>query len=424
MSIKLPERRSSTAAVNNLSDIFEPTDEPRVEEVAPLAVEEAASNAPAGARMYLGGIPKGTSENLIVTECSKYGHVTSIDYSTEHVDIFEGGWALVTFAAQDSASTAVQRLSRRLGLFGATQQMEIRLANDNDSVRAEQRKARPPPTALGAPDPSGAAPMEEEPANTERAPPDSYEDRGFREPRREHHSERDGDRRGGGRRSRGRRHRRCGRSRSRGRRRRRQGPESEYSEKESEAEENGARQTALAPIEPVERAPKVRGLGGFDATNITDAAKQLGTMGQQQSFADMPSGGRQVGTRGCWAEFATPDSRSYYVNILTGEKQWARPVGYDVNYKRRGPLGMPIPSIPGMGHSNVYVGSLPAGINDVGFRQLVQPFGNIISIKVEQFYAFVKYSSVEEAQRCIDVMNGSVCNGVQLQVRFANKDRG
>lgn len=134
------------------------------------------------------------------------------------------------------------------------------------------------------------------------------------------------------------------------------------------------------------------------------------------------AGGRQTGTRGEWAEFALQDGRSYYVHIMSGVKTWARPTGYDHVASRRGATGIPAPFAGGM-HSNVYVGSLPAGITDFGFRQLFSAFGTVVSTKVvsELHYGFVKYTSMPEAQTAIDAMNGFNCNGLTLQVRFANK---
>merc|ERR1712008_84611 len=102
------------------------------------------------------------------------------------------------------------------------------------------------------------------------------------------------------------------------------------------------------------------------------------------------------------------DDRSYYVNILTGEKTWARPAGFDNMASRRGPSGVPVANGGiGSGLSNVYVGGLPAGMNDMSFRQLFGCHGNIISVKVvsELCYGFVKFSNYIEAQQCIDAMN-------------------
>jgi len=175
------------------------------------------------------------------------------------------------------------------------------------------------------------------------------------------------------------------------------------------------------PFEKEERkAP--RGLGGFDAAPTQN---QLATV--TGGGGDRPTGGRQVGTRGSWAEYALTDGRSYYVNIVTGEATWTRPSGYDCQASRRGVTGIPGPSggDNGSGHSNLFIGNIPAGIDEMSFRQLFSQYGQVVSVKVvmEQRYGFVKYANVDMAQRVIDTMNGAVINGVQLAVRFANMDR-
>merc|ERR1719510_2115562 len=60
------------------------------------------------------------------------------------------------------------------------------------------------------------------------------------------------------------------------------------------------------------------------------------------------------------------------------------------------------------------------------FRTLFQRYGNIMSIKVvaDTRYGFVKFGTKNEAQSAIDALNGFECNGVKLQVRFADRDRG
>lgn len=137
-----------------------------------------------------------------------------------------------------------------------------------------------------------------------------------------------------------------------------------------------------------------------------------------------PTGGRQVSTRGTWAEFQTLDCRTYYVNILTLEKQWQKPPGWEMSANRRPGQNS------GMGHSNVYVGNLPKGCHDVMFRQLVEPHGPIISLKMMPSkkaggndYGFVKYVSVEVADHACKQMNGMEVNGCKLIVKFAAEDK-
>lgn len=182
---------------------------------------------------------------------------------------------------------------------------------------------------------------------------------------------------------------------------------------------------AIVPFEKDDRKP--RGLGGFDSAPLAGVVAQLSAPADGHT-PGRPEGGRQVGTRGSWAEYAITDGRSYYVNIVTGETTWTRPAGYDTVASRRGSTGL-IPGPPGTepqtGHSNLFVGNLPAGLDELSFRQLFSQYGAVVSTKVvaEARYGFVKYASVQEAQRVIDMMNGAIINGVQLAVRFANMDR-
>lgn len=76
------------------------------------------------------------------------------------------------------------------------------------------------------------------------------------------------------------------------------------------------------------------------------------------------------------------------------------------------------------GHSNLFVGSIPPGCNEIIFRQIFQPFGQVVSMKCvpEKNHGFVKFSNTMEAQRAIDTMNGAVINGVALRVRYANME--
>merc|ERR1712060_187109 len=77
-------------------------------------------------------------------------------------------------------------------------------------------------------------------------------------------------------------------------------------------------------------------------------------------------------------------------------------------------------------HNNLWVGGLPDGIDDMMFRTLFARYGTIISIKLvaDKRYGFMKFGIKTEAQSAIDALNGFECNGVKLQVRFADRDRG
>jgi len=171
------------------------------------------------------------------------------------------------------------------------------------------------------------------------------------------------------------------------------------------------------------------GLGGFDAAPGEEGKTLLDGEGPNAALVETakPTGGRQVGTRGPWAEYAINDGRSYYVHISTGESTWSRPAGYDTSASRRGSTNN-VPGAPGTepqtGHSNLFVGNLPANLDEVSFRALFQQYGAVVSTKVVNGfgYGFVKYSNVTEAAFVQKRMHGAVYNGMQLCVRFAKQD--
>lgn len=77
-------------------------------------------------------------------------------------------------------------------------------------------------------------------------------------------------------------------------------------------------------------------------------------------------------------------------------------------------------------HSNIYVAGLPEGVFDeTNFREMFEEYGYIISSKcVLGKYGFVKFSSSEEAQGCVDALNGLEIQGSIISVKFADNDLG
>eukprot|EP00927_Polykrikos_kofoidii_P031151 TRINITY_DN26817_c0_g1_i1.p1 TRINITY_DN26817_c0_g1~~TRINITY_DN26817_c0_g1_i1.p1 ORF type:complete len:714 (-),score=108.33 TRINITY_DN26817_c0_g1_i1:60-2201(-) len=364
-------------------------------------------------KLYLGNIPKGIGEGLIMSECRKFGSVTSSFYKQDAGNLFDGSWALITFGTSEQASAAVSRLSQRVNLFGSEQLIEVRFGQPEDDSRVE-RMSEDTRTNLGG-------------ASTIDGPwPYTVRDGSKRDRSRSRDRVRGRMGREGGRaRSRSRQRRRHRqRSHSRGRRR---GSEESSASGEDATAAPATTAVASGVAASVEQR-KVRGLGGFDAAPSLagDASGALVAAGGLGS-GEMLGGGRQVGVRGSWAEFATSAGRSYYVNVVSGEKTWTRPAGYDnmAASRRAAPGGVVAGQSGVSAHSNVYIGNLPPGSNDVAFRQLFSPFGTVVSIKVvpEMHYGFVKFSNLHEAQRAIDATNGALFNGSELAVRFANKDR-
>ncbi|CAK0836907.1 unnamed protein product, partial [Prorocentrum cordatum] len=75
-------------------------------------------------------------------------------------------------------------------------------------------------------------------------------------------------------------------------------------------------------------------------------------------------------------------------------------------------------------HANLHVGSLPDGIDEALFRSLFEGCGSIVSTKLfaDRGFGFVKMSSMEEAQRAIEVVNRATVLGSTLTVKLAAHD--
>eukprot|EP00406_Dinophysis_acuminata_P046975 CAMPEP_0179307074 /NCGR_PEP_ID=MMETSP0797-20121207/50458_1 /TAXON_ID=47934 /ORGANISM="Dinophysis acuminata, Strain DAEP01" /LENGTH=182 /DNA_ID=CAMNT_0021016755 /DNA_START=9 /DNA_END=554 /DNA_ORIENTATION=+ len=102
-----------------------------------METEDSLAESKTRARLYLGHIPRGTSEETIQAECLKYGAVASILYNSDPNKDVEEPWALVSFKDPGKVATAVSRLNRRLGFFGSTQPVECRVSTPGDVKRME-----------------------------------------------------------------------------------------------------------------------------------------------------------------------------------------------------------------------------------------------------------------------------------------------
>jgi hypothetical protein len=84
-------------------------------------------------KVYISGIPHGTGDGIIRLECKKSGDIISLVSNTAPGGLFERGWALIEYESADRAKLAVDKLSRRIGLFGAEKgDLEARLATHED----------------------------------------------------------------------------------------------------------------------------------------------------------------------------------------------------------------------------------------------------------------------------------------------------
>jgi len=75
-----------------------------------------------------------------------------------------------------------------------------------------------------------------------------------------------------------------------------------------------------------------------------------------------------------------------------------------------------------MTSTKVFVGSLPPTIDEATFRQLFEPYGNIVSTvcNAPKRYGFIIYNSMEEAQAAISAMAGFDFEGQPLTVKLAD----
>lgn len=82
--------------------------------------------------------------------------------------------------------------------------------------------------------------------------------------------------------------------------------------------------------------------------------------------------------------------------------------------------------------NKVYVGNLAAEITDAQLKDLAFPFGKLHSINIARHFssgeskgfAFVEYSTADEARAAIAGLNGKDVSGRPLDVRDAGQRRG
>lgn len=380
----------------------------------------AAGSSEADARIFIGNIPQGTSEGLILVECAKHGTVASIKYQADTGDLLEGGSALVTFTDRESAGTAVQRLGRRIGLFGASRRLEVRVGTSEDADRLEKLRSERQLLVEASVSRNSIA----EATERQGAPPAqsaALSQSQAKSPQRRKGRSRTRSRNRSARRSsRSRRRRRSEEKKKKNKKRKRSTSSSDSgrsSGKRSGSAEDKQVGAVVSSTAFAEKVGRSSGGFGFDAAPGSTLAIP-GAVGSARpaSFPEVPAGGRQVSARGNWAEFAIGDGRNYYANIATGEKTWTRPANCDSTISRRKEVTGPQPA-----QTKLFVGSLPPGITDHAFWQLVQAFGNIVDIKCvpDSRYGFVRYSTVVEADAALAALNGFTVNGVKLAVRFA-----
>jgi hypothetical protein len=99
------------------------------------------------------------------------------------------------------------------------------------------------------------------------------------------------------------------------------------------------------------------------------------------------------------------------------------------------PYQKPVPSQKASGsrrdsdeapNDNIYVNQLPPGFDEARLDQLFSGCGRIKSLKCfsEQRYGFVRFTTVEEASRAIDTVNGIDIDGSVIVCKFAQNKKG
>lgn len=146
-----------------------------------------------------------------------------------------------------------------------------------------------------------------------------------------------------------------------------------------------------------------------------------------------PSGGRQIAVRGVWAEYATANQRTYWMNVVTKETTWLRPAGVQGSQDNQPRTGATLsrdawasksPNLYSGNHGHIFVGGLPPGMNDMVFKQSFERFGRLVSMSLhaDRCYAYAQYGSMAEAARAVEVMHKSHFYGVRIMCKMANLD--
>eukprot|EP00928_Gymnodinium_smaydae_P008321 TRINITY_DN13033_c0_g1_i1.p1 TRINITY_DN13033_c0_g1~~TRINITY_DN13033_c0_g1_i1.p1 ORF type:complete len:697 (-),score=161.33 TRINITY_DN13033_c0_g1_i1:152-2167(-) len=362
-------------------------------------------------RVYFANVPRGTGEGLIRVKAERFGDVVRLDCHTDPVEIFGASWAMVTYSEPSMAEAAVKRMSKQPLLFGSAgpEPMEVRLATEEDcrqlqasdqaaAQEAEQMEhASEPPTflsSLGGLYGGGLA-------------MDGDGGRGRR--RRDQAMMMDA-------RSRSRRRR----SRDR-RRKRRQHSEDSQDPMAAEAAA-GQAQLALAlrresSMEAANRRARLSKLGGFDNGSQQSVSSRGGG---EICATSTPTGGRQIGVRGEWAQFAVSNGRHYYKNLLTGEARWDMPTGFmhmSTKMTNRESLG----ATPN--RAKVFVSHIPADWGEAELTHRFFQFGQIAHVTVlrddngaSRYCGFVAFMEEASAVAAINSMDGYFVGGQKLRV--------
>lgn len=152
-----------------------------------------------------------------------------------------------------------------------------------------------------------------------------------------------------------------------------------------------------------------------------------------QPMSTEPSGGRQIAVRGVWAEFATSNNRTYWMNVVTKEKTWLRPAGVQGSQDNQPRTGATVsrdawssknPNMLSGNHGHIFVGGMPQGMNEMIFKQSFERFGKLVSMTLytDRGYGFCQYATAAEARAAVEVMHKSHFYGTRIMCKLANLD--
>jgi hypothetical protein len=152
-----------------------------------------------------------------------------------------------------------------------------------------------------------------------------------------------------------------------------------------------------------------------------------------QPMSTEPSGGRQIAVRGVWAEFATSNNRTYWMNVVTKEKTWLRPAGVQGSQDNQPRTGATVsrdawasknPNMLSGNHGHIFVGGMPNGMNEMIFKQSFERFGKLVSMTLytDRGYGFCQYATAAEARSAVEVMHKSHFYGTRIMCKLANLD--
>lgn len=332
-------------------------------------------------KLYMGNIPRGTTEAQIKNECTKYGQVISMFLSSGEKG--ESGWAVVAFATADMASHALQTMLSQPS-WVSNAKMEVRYA-DADEQKLREQKHRTE---------SGRS------RSRDRSRKKDKKKKSKKKKKNRSHSSRSS---------------RSSRSSSSSR---------------SRKKKNKSRSASRRRFKSKSRSkPKKRARLGFDATEPVPEIEGPSSQKIEEALknhkppiditvqpGEKP---RLVAVRGTWAHYIVGNGESYYANIMTSATSYEKPIEFEQAMARR-------QGEDNSGETTLFVLHLPKVWGDEDLKHAFSPYGSVIRADVQKDnlmqsrgYGFVTYPSQAEACLALNAMSGYAVLGKRLEVRRA-----